>query len=131
MVLPIDDEEPRGESYTIWKNRGNRSSRLPSPFTLRPISLICIKCQCIEKFPWQGDTPTFLANKKVYAYKHYGYYWAIPGLMNTGRSDLLGAEPKVNLKEHRPEQTWPIGRSEIGLRRHRLQVRRYSIQGAA
>jgi len=105
----IDDEEPRGGKVIQYVEKPRESKLEWASLTIyvfkTDLLIDALKANALKNSHEFGKDiiPIFLANKKVYAYKHHGYwgYTRTPDEYWQANMDLLGATPKVNLKEYR------------------------------
>lgn len=108
-LAQVDDEEPRGGEVLQYVEK----PREPK-FEWASLTIYVFKADLLietlranakkNSHEFGKDiVPVFLANHRVYAFKHHGYwgYTRTPDEYWRASMDLLGSNPKVNLKEYR------------------------------
>jgi glucose-1-phosphate adenylyltransferase len=108
-LAKIEDEEPRGGKVLQYLEKPRESSLEWASLTIyvfkADLLIEALKANAKKNSHEFGRDiiPIFLANHKVYAYKHNGYWGYTRTLDEYWRAnmDLLGANPRINLNEYR------------------------------
>lgn len=108
-LAEIEDEEPRGGKVVQYVEKPKESHLGWVSLTIYVFKTDLLfdalqsNARKVSHEFGRDIIPIFLANHKVYAYKHHGYwgYTRTPDEYWRASMDLLGSDPKINPKQYR------------------------------